>query len=202
MNNFSPALLQEMEEVGTRKTMTAGSLVLRENSYIHSIFILVNGSVRIMRTEEEGREILLYYLKPGQSCITSFLSGLHEDTCKVRAMVEEDAEILFIPINKAKEWITTYPEWANFIFRLYHIRFEELLTVINAIAFEQLDDRIMNLLRKKQEVYQSNDFNITHQQIAEELGTTREVISRLLKQLEKKGKILLGRNRVILTPAM
>jgi CRP/FNR family transcriptional regulator len=202
MNNFSPALLQEMEEVGTRKTMTAGSLVLRENSYIHSIFILVSGSVRIMRTEEEGREILLYYLKPGQSCITSFLSGMHEDTCKVRAMVEEDAEILFIPINKAKEWITSYPEWANFIFKLYHIRFEELLTVINAIAFEQLDDRIMNLLRKKQEVYQSNDFNITHQQIAEELGTTREVISRLLKQLEKKGKILLGRNRVILTPAM
>lgn len=202
MNNFSPALLQEMEEVGTRKTMTAGSLVLRENSYIHSIFILVSGSVRIMRTEEEGREILLYYLKPGQSCITSFLSGMHEDTCKVRAMVEEDAEILFIPINKAKEWITAYPEWANFIFKLYHIRFEELLTVINAIAFEQLDDRIMTLLKKKQEVYQANDFNITHQQIAEELGTTREVISRLLKQLEKKGKILLGRNRVILTGAM
>ncbi|BAV07221.1 CRP/FNR family transcriptional regulator, anaerobic regulatory protein [Filimonas lacunae] len=202
MNNFSPALQQEMEEVGIRKTMTAGSLVLRENSYIQSIFILVNGSVRIMRTEEEGREILLYYLKPGQSCITSFLSGLHEDTCKVRAMVEEDAEILFIPINKAKEWITKYPEWANFIFHLYHIRFEELLTVINAIAFEQLDDRIMALLNKKKEVYQSNDFTITHQQIAEELGTTREVISRLLKQLEKRGKILLGRNRVILTGAM
>lgn len=202
MNNFSPALQQEMDEVGIRKTMTAGSLVLRENSYIHSIFILVSGSVRIMRTEDEGREILLYYLKPGQSCITSFLSGLHEDTCKVRAMVEEDAEILFIPINKAKEWITKYQEWANFIFHLYHIRFEELLTVINAIAFEQLDDRIMALLNKKKEVYQSNDFNITHQQIAEELGTTREVISRLLKQLEKRGKILLGRNRVILTGAM
>lgn len=202
MNNFSPALQQEMDEVGIVKSMPAGSTVLQENSYIRSIFILVSGSVRIMRTEDEGREILLYYLKPGQSCITSFLSGMHEDTCKVRAVVEEDAEILFIPINKAKEWITQYPEWANFIFKLYHIRFEELLTVINAIAFEKLDDRIVSLLMKKKEVYQSNDFTITHQQIAEELGTTREVISRLLKQLEKSGKILLGRNRVILTGAM
>lgn len=151
-----------------------------------------------MRQDDEGREILLYYIKPGESCIMSFLAGIHEDTSKVRLVVEEDAEVLMLPIAKASEWVKLYPEWADFIFKLYHQRFEELLSVINEVAFQKLDDRIIELLKKKASVFQSKDFQITHQQLAIELGTTREVISRLLKQMENKALITLSRNKITL----
>ncbi|GAB2683656.1 hypothetical protein GCM10027037_00770 [Mucilaginibacter koreensis] len=151
-----------------------------------------------MRQDEDGREILLYYIKPGESCIMSFLAGIHEDTSKVRLAVEEDANVLMLPITKASEWVKSYPEWADFIFKLYHQRFEELLTVINEVAFQKLDDRIVELLKKKAAVFNSLEFQITHQQLAEELGTTREVISRLLKQMEKKEMITLSRNKITL----
>ncbi|GAC1306275.1 MAG: hypothetical protein NVSMB24_16370 [Mucilaginibacter sp.] len=131
----------------------------------------------------------------------SFLAGIHEDTSKVKLVVEEEAEVLMLPIAKASEWIKVYPEWADFIFKLYHSRFEELLKVINAVAFQKLDDRIMALLKRKVAIYQSNEFNITHQQLAEELGTTREVISRLLKQMEKQQIITLSRNKITLRAA-
>jgi CRP/FNR family transcriptional regulator len=202
MNLFNPILEQEFEENGIRKTLPAETVLLQENSHIRSIPVVLSGSIRVMRQDEDGREILLYYIKPGESCIMSFLAGIHDDTSKVRAIVEEDAEVIFVPVNKASEWIKTYPEWADFIFKLYHRRFEELLSVINAVAFQKLDDRIVELLRKKIDVYQTNELSITHQQVAEELGTTREVVSRLLKQMEKQQMVLLSRNKITILPAM
>ena len=192
-----PALLeQQLEANSIRKTLPADTILLQENTYIRSIPIVLSGSIRVMRQDEEGREILLYYIRPGESCIMSFLAGIHEDTSKVRAVVEEEAEVLFVPVAKASEWIRQFPEWTDFIFKLYHQRFEELLSVVNAIAFQQLDQRIMELLKKKVQIYQSSQITITHQQLAEELGTTREVISRLLKQMEKKAMIRLSRNKI------
>jgi len=132
----------------------------------------------------------------------SFLAGIHDDTSKVRAIVEEEAEVIFVPVSKTSEWIKKYPEWADFIFKLYHRRFEELLSIINAVAFQKLDDRIVELLKKKTEIYQSKEITITHQQLAEELGTTREVVSRLLKQMEKREMIVLSRNKITILPAM
>ena len=192
-----PALLeQQLEANGIRKTLPAETILLQENTYIRSIPIVLSGSIRVMRQDEEDKEILLYYIKPGESCIMSFLAGIHEDTSKVRAVVEEEAEVLFVPVAKASEWIRQFPEWTDFIFKLYHQRFEELLSVVNAIAFQQLDRRIIELLKKKTQIYQSGQISITHQQLAEELGTTREVISRLLKQMEKKAMIRLSRNKI------
>lgn len=202
MNLFNPLLEQEFEVNGIKKTLLAETVLLQENSHIRSIPVVLSGSIRVMRQDEDGREILLYYIKPGESCIMSFLAGIHDDTSKVRAVVEEDAEVVFVPVNKASEWIKTYPEWADFIFKLYHRRFEELLSVINAVAFQKLDDRIVELLRKKVDIYQSNELTITHQQLAEELGTTREVVSRLLKQMEKQQMITLTRNKITILPAM
>ncbi len=175
---------------------------MQSNSYIRSIPVVLSGSMRVMREDEDGREILLYYIKPGESCIMSFLAGIHEDTSKVKLVVEEDSEVLMLPVAKASEWIKIYPEWADFIFKLYHKRFEELLDVINAVAFQKLDDRIVTLLKRKASVYGSNEFSITHQQLAEELGTTREVISRLLKQMEKQQLIALSRNKITLNITM
>ena len=202
MNLFNPLLEQEFEDNGIKKTLLAETVLLQENSHIRSIPVVLSGSIRVMRQDEDGREILLYYIKPGESCIMSFLAGIHDDTSKVRAVIEEDAEVMFVPVSKASEWIKTYPEWADFIFKLYHRRFEELLSVINAVAFQKLDDRIVELLRKKVDIYQSKELTITHQQLAEELGTTREVVSRLLKQMEKQQMIVLTRNKITIRPAM
>jgi CRP/FNR family transcriptional regulator len=202
MKLFGAILEKDLRSSSQLKTLPAGTVLMQTNSYIRSIPVVLSGSMRVMRQDEDGREILLYYIKPGESCIMSFLAGIHEDTSKVRLVVEEDAEVLMLPTAKASEWIKTYPEWAEFIFKLYHKRFEELLDVINAVAFQKLDDRIFTLLKRKASVYGSNEFSITHQQLAEELGTTREVVSRLLKQMEKQQLITLSRNKITLTNAL
>ncbi|OKS86249.1 Crp/Fnr family transcriptional regulator [Mucilaginibacter polytrichastri] len=202
MKLFGAILEEELRASSQLKTLAAETVLMQTNSYIRSIPVVLSGSMRVMREDEDGREILLYYIKPGESCIMSFLAGIHEDTSKVRLVVEEDAEVLMLPVAKASEWIKTYPEWAEFIFKLYHKRFEELLDVINAVAFQKLDDRIFTLLKRKASVYGSNEFSITHQQLAEELGTTREVVSRLLKQMEKQQLITLSRNKITLNTAL
>ncbi|WP_345948882.1 Crp/Fnr family transcriptional regulator [Mucilaginibacter sp. PAMB04274] len=198
MKLFGAILEEELRANSQLKTLPAETVMMQSNSYIRSIPVVLSGSMRVMREDEDGREILLYYIKPGESCIMSFLAGIHEDTSKVKLVVEEDSEVLMLPIAKASEWIKVYPEWADFIFKLYHKRFEELLDVINAVAFQKLDDRIVTLLKRKASVYGSNEFSITHQQLAEELGTTREVVSRLLKQMEKQELITLSRNKITL----
>lgn len=152
----------------------------------------------MIRTEEDGRELLLYYIKAGESCIMSFLGGLHNETSKVKAEVEDDATILFLPMEKVSTFIKEYPQWLDYIFRLYHKRFEELLEIVNSIAFKKVDERLLALLRKKQGLNGNSTLNITHEQLANELGTARVVVSRLLKQLEENGTVQLGRNKIIL----
>ena len=151
-----------------------------------------------MRTDEDGREILLYYIKAGESCIMSFLGGMHQETSKVKAIVEEDAEILFLPMEKVTLFIKEYPQWLDYIFRLYHKRFEELLEIVNAVAFKKMDERLFNLIKKKCELTQSRILNVTHEQLANELGTARVVVSRLLKQMEDEGLVKPGRNKIVL----
>jgi CRP/FNR family transcriptional regulator len=202
MKLFGAILEEELRSNSQLKTVPAETVLMQSNSYIRTIPVVLSGSMRVIRQDEDGREILLYYIKPGETCIMSFLAGIHEDTSKLRLVAEEDSEILMLPIAKASEWIKIYPEWAGFIFHLYHKRFEELLDVINAVAFQKLDDRIVTLLKRKASIYKSNAFGITHQQLAEELGTTREVVSRLLKQMEKQQLITLSRNKITLNAAL
>ncbi len=194
----SPELVEKLYLNGNKKTYKEGEIILDENSSIRSIPIVMKGMIKVIRTEEDGREILLYYIQAGESCIMSFLGGMHNEKSIVKAEVEEDAEILFLPVDKVSLFIKEYPEWLDYIFRLYHKRFEELLDIINAIAFKKVDERLLNLLIKKTEISQSKTIIITHEQLANELGTARVVVSRLLKQLEDTGKLKLGRNKIIL----
>lgn len=194
----SPQLVEKLRQFSIQKHFEAGALILNENAPIRSIPIVAKGSIKVMRTDEDGREILLYYIKAGESCIMSFLGGLHQETSKVRAEVEEDAEILFLPIEKMTLLIKEYPQWLDYIFRLYHKRFEELLGMVNEIAFKKVDERLYSLLKKKQELTSTNILHITHEQLANELGTARVVVSRLLKQLEEQGELQLGRNKITL----
>lgn len=194
----SPELIEKLYEISIRKTYKAGSVIMDENSSIRSIPIVTRGSIKVIRTEEEGREILLYYIKAGESCVMSFLGGMHNEKSKVKAEVEEDAEILFLPVEKVSSLLKEHPEWLDYIFRLYHQRFEELLNIVNSVAFKKMDERLLALLFKKKKLTGSNNLIITHEQLANELGTARVVVSRLLKQLEEDGIVELGRNRVTL----
>ena len=194
----SPEIRAKLTSYGSSKTFNEGDVILNEDSYIKAIPIVIKGSIRVMRMDEEGGEILLYYIKAGESCIMSFLGGMHHETSKVKAIAEEETQILFIPIDKVSSLIKEYPEWLDYIFRLYHKRFEELLEVVNAIAFKKMDERLYNSLKKKSEINKTNTLQVTHEQLANELGTARVVVSRLLKQMEDEGLVKLGRNRIIL----
>jgi CRP/FNR family transcriptional regulator, anaerobic regulatory protein len=195
---FHTLLKDEVASFSELRKFKADSVILQEDSYIKSIPLVVSGSLKVVRTDANGHEILLYYITAGESCIMSFLGGIHDETSKIKAIVEEDAEILLIPVDKASEWVKKFPEWSDFIFKLYHKRFEELLSVVNAIAFQKLDVRLLHLLRQKSEMNNSKEIKVTHQQLAEELGTAREVVSRVAKQMENEGLIHLSRNKITL----
>lgn len=194
----SPKIREKLLAVGITKTFDAGVTILRLNSYINSIPIVVKGSIRVMRTDEEGREILLYYINPGESCIMSFLGGMHQDTSKVKAVAEEVTEVLFVPIDKVSLLMAEFPEWLDYIFKLYHKRFEELLNVVNEVAFKKLDERLLIFLHKKRNQNGQATIQLSHEQLAQEMGTARVVVSRLLKQMENEGLVKLGRNKITL----
>ena len=195
---ISPELKAKLSELGFQKTFEENEVILRESSYIKAIPIVLQGSLRVMRTEEDGRELLLYYIKAGESCIMSFLGGIHDDTSKINAVAEEKTELLLIPMDKISLLVKDFPEWLDYIFKLYHKRFEELLDVVDAIAFKKLDERILDFVKNKAKLTNSKVINLTHEQIANELGSARVVVSRLLKQLESEGVVELGRNKITL----
>jgi CRP/FNR family transcriptional regulator, anaerobic regulatory protein len=194
----APQVTEQLQKYGINKSYAEGSVIIQEHNYINSIPIVLSGSIRVMRVDDEGRELLLYYIKAGESCIMSFLSGLHQDTSKIKAIAEEDTELLFVPIEKVSLLIKEFPEWLDYIFKLYHKRFEELLEVVNAVAFKKLDQRLLDFIKNKSSLGNTKEIHITHEQIANELGTARVVVSRLLKQLEEEGIIQLGRNKISL----
>jgi CRP/FNR family transcriptional regulator len=193
---FQSDLVKEIENSGNLKHFEAGDTIVNMDSYIKHIPVVISGSMKVIRTEVDGREILLYYLTPGESCIVSILAGMKNDTSKIKAIVEEDAEIMLIPADKAKEWVRKYPEWTDFIFNLYQKRFEELLEVVNSVAFQKIDTRLLHLIKQKTQLYQSKEISVTHQQLADELGITREATSRVLKQMEKENLLILSRNKI------
>lgn len=194
--SISPGLLEALKKQGATKIYPAETVMIDDNEYVKSIPIVLSGAVKVSRLDEDGNEILLYYIKPGESCVMSFLGALCNGASKIKAVVEEDAEILMLPIHKATDLIRENPQWLEFIFQLYNKRFEELLSVVNAIAFQNIDDRLWELIKTKVKLFKTKELNTTHQQLAYELGTAREVVSRLLKQLENEGKIGLSRNKI------
>ncbi|HAD98314.1 MAG TPA: Crp/Fnr family transcriptional regulator [Cryomorphaceae bacterium] len=194
----SAAILQRLHEYGIPRTFSEGEVIMRESAYVRAIPIVTEGSVKVMRTDPDGREILLYYIRPGESCIMSFLGGMHQETSKVKAVADKDTQILMIPVEKLSELMREFPEWLDYIFKLYHKRFEELLEVVNAVAFKRMDERLLDFIRKKSELSGDNAVHMTHEQIAHELGTARVVVSRLLKQMEEEKLVELSRNKITL----
>lgn len=200
--SISSTLLEKLKKEGSIKTFAPDTVLIDENDYIKFVPIVLNGSIKVFKLDEDGREMLLYYIKPGESCVMSFLGATCNGTSKIKAVVEEEAEVLVLPVYKATELIRENPQWIQFIFELYNRRFEELLSVVNAIAFQKVDVRLWDLLKTKVKMLKTKELNMTHQQLADELGTAREVVSRLLKQLERDKKISLGRNKIEILATM
>lgn len=193
---FQKELFEEIQQAGEIREFKAGEIIMDVGRYIQSLPLLISGSIKILRDDEEGHELFLYYLNPGDTCAMSLVCCMGNERSKIRAIAEEDTEVMLIPIKFMDEWMSAYPSWKAFVMNTYQSRLEEMLRTIDSIAFTKMDERLLKYLKAKAKATHQSVFNITHQDIAYELSTSREVISRLLKQMEKIGLIKLGRNRI------
>lgn len=192
-----PQLKQELEEISSIVTFKAGTVILKEGAYVKVIPLMLNGLAKVFKEEEHGHEVLLYYIKPGESCVMSLTTMLRNETSKVKAVIEEDSEIVVIPSDKAIEIAKKYPRWNEFIYELFNHKFEELLNVIKILTFENKDIRLLEYLKKEALLKGGGSIiKSTHQQIAYDLGSSREVISRLLKKLEHDRFVILKQGAI------
>ncbi len=193
---FEPGLLKELKNKSTFLTAKAGDIILNYGETVRQIPIIVKGSVKVSRTDDDGRELLLYYVNPKESCAMTFTCCMQQHPSEIKAVAEEDVEMLAVPIAVMDQWLVKYPSWKSFVMRTIHHRFNELLRAIDQIAFQKLDERLISYLKEKSKTTQSSLINLSHQQIADELATSRVVVSRLLKNLENDKKLLLYRNQI------
>ncbi|MEI7596178.1 MAG: Crp/Fnr family transcriptional regulator [Bacteroidota bacterium] len=188
-----PKLIEEINKNSRKKTFLKDEIVVSSGSEIIFVPLVISGSIRIVRQDLDGREVFLYHLNSGQTCAMSLNCCSVKGNSMIKAISETESEILQLPANLIEEWFK-YPEWRAFINNTYATRFTELLQVIDMIAFNNMDKQLLNYLSKRAEALNSKALLITHQQIADELHTQREVISRLLRTMEQKELVKLGRN--------
>lgn len=201
-NLFESNLLDELAQVGNYMEVEEGFVLMRPGGYIRTIPILLSGSVKISRSDADGREALLYYLGGLDSCAMSLTCCLGRRQSEITAVTDEKTRLITIPVEKVDDWMNKYPSWKQFVFATYQKRFDDLLGAIDQIAFHKLDERLLNLLKRKSKQCGCSVFNITHEELANELATSREVISRLLKQLERLDRVKLSRNKIELLEAV
>ena len=193
--NLEEGLYDEILTHGTLREVKAGTTLLKVGQTIRSTMLILSGVVKLYREDSEGREFFIYNLQGGQACSLSMVCAFRHEKSEVLAKALTDATLLSIPIEFMDKWMSTYKTWYQFVITTYRQRFEELLTTIDAIAFSNMDERLENYLLKQTETLGTN-LKITHQQIANDLNSSREVISRLLKKMEAKRWLTIHRNSI------
>tara|TARA_R110000782_G_scaffold191956_2_gene281752 strand:+ start:593 stop:1225 length:633 start_codon:yes stop_codon:yes gene_type:complete len=193
---FEEDLINEIVQVGTFKEVSEGYKLIEIGDYLRGMPLLISGVIKILREDEDGDELLLYYLEKGDTCSMTMACCMGDTKSEIRAIAETDAKLIMVPIKKMEEWTTKYKSWRNFVFNSYHERLNELLSTLDSIAFQKMDERLIGYLKEKARVNQDDIINNTHQEIAYDLHSSRVVISRLLKKLEQMGKIKLHRNYI------
>ncbi len=193
---FETELLDKIERESVERKFNAGDIIMRTGQYIKSTVLILEGRIKIYRENDEGGEFLMYYLGPGQACAISMICALQSQTSEIMAKAEEDTEVLMIPIQLMDEMMTKYKSWNQFVIQTYRSRFEELLSVVDNIAFRNMDERLEFYLKRHAEVTGQKEISISHQQIADDLNSSREVISRLLKKMEQRNLVKLHRNMI------
>lgn len=187
-------LLEEIREKGVRKVFKANEPLIREGQFISSFPLILKGMIRISRTNDDGNELLLYYLKENEVCAMSLTCCMANLTSNVMAVAEEETEALMLPVSLLDKWMLEYSSWRQFVMQTFQSRFRELVETIDSIAFLKLDERLVKYFIDRFQKSGNPTFSGTHQELALQLNTSREVVSRLLKKLEKDGKIELSRN--------
>jgi len=195
---FEDALLEEICSVSKYKKVSSDEAILNIGDTIQFMPLLLKGAIKVSRVDAKGNEVFLYHLEKGDTCAMSLSCCLGNKKSSIIALAEEETELLLIPVNYLNEWLCKYSSWKSFIFDSYNVRLNEMLEVIDSLAFMNMDERLLKFLKDKSMVLGSTDLEITHQQIAHELNSSREVISRLLKKMEQKNLIILARNKVSL----
>ena len=193
---FEEELIAEIAQVGVKKSLKRGETVMEIGSSIKNMPLLFNGSIKVVREDSDGNELLLYFLETGDTCAFSLTCCIGNKKSEIKAIIVEDAEMVLIPVQKMEEWICKYQTWKNFVFESYNLRLEEMLETIDTLAFMKMDQRLYKFLTDKVKLIGSTNIENTHQEIAHNLNTSRVVISRLLKQLENEKKIKLHRSRI------
>ncbi len=193
--NLEEGLYNEIAEHGTIKEVKAGETLLKVGQTIRSTMLIIDGLVKLYREDDEGKEFFIYHLNPGQACSLSMVCAAKHETSEVLAKALTDATLLAIPLEFMDQWMSKYKSWYQFVITSYRNRFEELLKTIDAIAFTGMDERLEYYLKKQVEKLGIN-LKITHQQIANDLNSSREVISRLLKKMEAKGWLTIHRSSI------
>lgn len=193
---FEDGLKKEMIENGSIKVYKEGEQIMRTGQYFTATILLLDGLIKLYREGEDGEEFFMYYIEPGQACALSMICATQNQSSQVMAKAVNEAIILALPIHLMDEWMKKYRTWYYFVLETYRSRFEELLVVVDNIAFKAMDERLVFYLKKHQQTLKSTLIPVSHQTIANELGTSREVISRLLKKLEQMGGVKLNRNHI------
>lgn len=193
---FEEALIDEIVKVASYREFKADDYLIEIGDYIKTMPLLLNGAIKILREDENGDELLLYFLERGDTCAMTLTCCMGQSKSRIRAIAETDGALLMIPVEKMEDWLTKYKTWRNFVFDSYNVRLMEMLEAIDTLAFMNLDERLYKYLTDKAKVLGNTEINTTHQEIAYEMHTSRVVISRLLKALELKGKIKLHRNKI------
>ncbi|MBP7184720.1 MAG: Crp/Fnr family transcriptional regulator [Saprospiraceae bacterium] len=193
---FETALLEELDKFGVQKSFKAGETIIDYGKIIRSMPIVLKGTIKVLKMDAEGREILLYYLSDSENCSMAYTCCTNARKSEVKAIAEDDAQLLLIPHNKLDEWLCKYPSWKNYIMNSFNQRLMDLFKTVENIAFKNLDERLIKYLLEKQKLGRSTIIKVSHQQIAEEMASSRVVISRLLKHLENDEKVILYRNEI------
>jgi len=193
---FEPELLKEMELKASSTSAKEGHVILDIGQTVRSIPLLLHGVLKITRVDDQGKELLLYYVNASESCAMTFTCCMQQYPSEIRATAETDVEYLAVPVSLMDQWLSNYPSWKSFVMKTIRSRFNELLNAIDQLAFQKLDERLVHYLKEKSKSTGSTLINLSHEQIASDMASSREVISRLLKRLENEGKVLLYRNQI------
>ena len=185
---LTPRLVSEIIDNAIVKEIPEGTEILREGQYVKVIPIVINGLIKVF-TSKDHRELLIYYIRPNESCVMSFAASLKNDPSRVYATTEEDTLALLLPVDKVSQWTVQFPDINNLFFQQYNMRYVELLDTIHHLLFDNLDKRLYAYLEKRSKFTNKNPISISHREIATELGTAREVISRVMKRLETDGRV-------------
>jgi CRP/FNR family transcriptional regulator len=192
----SLSFFTELEQISISVKLENDFLLLKENTYIKQIPIVLKGLVKVYKEEENGNEVLLYYIAPGESCILSIVAAEKNEKSKIKAVVEESAELILIPSNKLQLLRQNHKEWNQFVYGLIDKKFYEVIERVKTLTFSTKINRLYDYLIKETKLKKTKVLHHSHQEIANELGSSREVISRLLKKLELEGKIHLSQRNI------